>query len=83
MIAKMNTKDDIKNALSAIFEELNTYIKTVDDATFKKSVNGKWSIAQNIDHLTISDNITALSLNIPKMALKTTLQDQQQSQLEL
>lgn len=70
MIAKMNTKDDIKNALSAIFEELNTYIKTVDDATFKKSVNGKWSIAQNIDHLTISDNITALSLNIPKMALK-------------
>jgi hypothetical protein len=70
MIAKMNTKDDIKNALSAIFEELNTYIKTVDDAAFKKSVNGKWSIAENIDHLTISNNITALSLNMPKLALK-------------
>lgn len=66
----MNTKDDIKNALSAIFEEMNAHIKTVDDASFKKSVNGKWSIAQNIDHLTISNNITALCLNMPKVVLK-------------
>lgn len=70
MIAKMNTKDDIKNALSEIFDEMNAYTKTVDDATFKKSINNKWSIAQNIDHLTISNNITALSLNMPKMVLK-------------
>lgn len=67
---KMNTKDDIKNALSEVFKEMNTYTKTVDDTTFKKSVNGKWSIAGNIDHLTISNNITALSMHLPKILLK-------------
>ncbi len=66
----MKTKDDIKNALAEIIQEINAYLQTVDDATFKTSMNDKWSFAQNIDHLTISNNITALSLNMPKMALK-------------
>ncbi len=66
----MNSKVDIKNALVEIFEELNAYVKTIDDAIFKKSMDGKWSIAQNVDHLTISNNITALSMNMPKMVLK-------------
>ena len=70
MILKMNTKDDIKNALTKVFEELNAYIKNVDDTTFQKSINGKWSIAGNIDHLTISNNITALSMHLPKVLLK-------------
>jgi len=66
----MKTKDDIKTALASVVEELSAYIKTVDDATFKKSVNNKWSIAENIDHLTLSNNITALGFNTPKIALK-------------
>jgi hypothetical protein len=70
MITKMNSKEDIKEALISIFDELNGYLKTVDDATFKKTINGKWSIAQNTDHLTLSNFITNLSLNIPKVVLK-------------
>ena len=70
MITKTQTKDDIKKELSAVFEQLDTYLKMVDDASFQKSVNGKWSIAQNIDHLTISNFITTLSLNTPKFILK-------------
>lgn len=66
----MNTKEDIKNTLAEVFGEMNAYIKTVDDKTFKKSVNGKWSIAGNIDHLTISNNITAFSMHLPKMLLR-------------
>ncbi len=70
MITKMNSKEDIKEALTTIFNELNAYLKTVDDSTFKKTINGKWSIAQNMDHLSISNFITSLSLNIPKVVLK-------------
>lgn len=70
MITKMQTKDDIRNGLEAIFEETGTYLRTVDDEDFGKRVNGKWSIAQNIDHLTISNFITALSMNTPKFMLK-------------
>jgi hypothetical protein len=70
IILKMKTKDDIKTALNSVFEELNAYIKTVDDATFKKSVAKKWSIAENIDHLSISNNVTAIAFNTPKSILK-------------
>ncbi len=70
MITKMNSKEDIKETLTSIFDELTAYLKTVDDTTFKKSINGKWSIAQNTDHLTISNFITNLSLRVPKVVLK-------------
>lgn len=66
----MKTKDDIKIALTSVFDELTAYTNSVDDVTYKKSENGKWNIAQNIDHLTLSNNITALSLNMPKPVLK-------------
>jgi hypothetical protein len=66
----MKSKDDIKTALNTVFEELNTYVQTVDDTSFKKSINKKWSIAENIDHLSISNNITAVALNTPKFILK-------------
>ncbi|MDB5228682.1 MAG: hypothetical protein JWN78_2875 [Bacteroidota bacterium] len=70
MITKMQTKDDIRNGLQEIFEETGTYLRTVDDAGFQKRIDGKWSIAQNLDHLTISNFITALSMNTPKFMLK-------------
>ena len=66
----MNTKEDIKKVLVEIFQELDNYLKGIKNQSFSNSVNGKWSIAQNIDHLTVSNNITALSLNIPRPLLK-------------
>lgn len=66
----MHTKEDIKKELSGIFKNLDNELKAVNANTFSKSINGKWSIAQNVDHLTISNNITALSLRMPKAALK-------------
>ena len=38
IILKMKTKEDIKKALTTSFEELNAYIKSIDDSTFKKTV---------------------------------------------
>jgi hypothetical protein len=70
MITKIDTKQEIRDGLAEAFEQMDIYLKTVDDAAFQKRVNGKWSIAQNIDHLTISNFITALSLNTPKVILK-------------
>ncbi len=67
----MKTKEDIKIALQLIFDDINTYLKNVDSSSFKKSKNGKWSIAQNIDHLTLSNSITTIGLSMPIFALNT------------
>ncbi len=70
MILKMQTKDEIQNELSIIFNELNGYLNTVDAKLFSASKNGKWSVAQNIEHLTLSNTVTALSFRMPKMLLQ-------------
>jgi hypothetical protein len=69
MITKMKTKEDILLALREVFGQLKSAMQAADDNAFKKSTNGKWSIAQNIDHLSISNSITALSLDMPKPVL--------------
>jgi len=66
----MRTKEEIKNALSEIFGTLDEYANTIDNTTFRKRTGNKWSIAQHIDHLTISNTITALSLRMPKAVLQ-------------
>ncbi len=70
MILKMQTKEDIQKSLSNIFNEINEYLNSVDVKRFKNSKNGKWSIAQNIEHLTLANNITAVSLRMPKVVLQ-------------
>ncbi len=81
IILKMKTKEDIKKALTTSFEELNAYIKSIDDSTFKKSLQKKWSMAENIDHLTISNNITAIAFNTPKFILKQTFKTNNRNNL--
>ncbi|HMV13961.1 MAG: DinB family protein [Chitinophagales bacterium] len=66
----MKTKQEIKIELNAVFAQLTELVNTTDANRFKKSKNGKWNIAQNIDHLTLSNNITMMALHTPKMALK-------------
>ncbi|MCB0507459.1 MAG: DinB family protein [Chitinophagales bacterium] len=66
----MNTKEEIKQALIQLFEEVNSYLKQVENQKYKQRKNGKWSIAQNIEHLSISNSITTLGLNTPKIVLK-------------
>lgn len=67
---KMKTKEDIIIALNEVINELDSYISTCDAAKFTKSINKKWSIAENIEHLTISNNITAFSISMPKILLQ-------------
>ncbi len=63
----MQTKQDIITELEHIFNETTAFIEKVDDSIFNKSIDKKWSIAENIDHLSIAQNVTALSFNMPKM----------------
>lgn len=67
---KMKTKEDILIALNHVINELDNYLSKIDDKSFIKSINKKWSIAQNIEHLTISNNITAFSITMPKIILQ-------------
>lgn len=66
----MHSKEEIKKGLSDIFNSTHNIIAQVDKNKFNKRNNGKWSVAQNIEHLILSNNITALSLATPKIGLK-------------
>ncbi len=66
----MQTKQDIISELENIFNETTSFIEQVDDAIFNKNFDKKWNIAENIDHLSIAQNVTALSFNMPKIVLK-------------
>jgi hypothetical protein len=66
----MQTKQDIISELEYIFNKTTAFIEQTGDAIFNKSIDKKWSIAENIDHLSIAQNVTALSFNMPKSLLK-------------
>ncbi|MFN8282138.1 MAG: DinB family protein [Chitinophagales bacterium] len=66
----MQTKQDIIRELEKVFGEITEFAEQADDSLFNKSIDNKWSIAQNLDHLSISNNMTAIGMNTPKMMLK-------------
>jgi len=67
---KMQTKEDIKNELNKVILEIRQYLDAKNNDALKKQVNNKWSISQNIDHLSISNAITLTGLVMPNMILK-------------
>ncbi|RTL60631.1 MAG: DinB family protein [Sphingobacteriales bacterium] len=53
-----------------VFKETTAYVKNVENINFFKHVEDKWSIAENIQHLTISTKMTSLALKVPKFVLR-------------
>lgn len=54
----------------ATFKELTSYCSNVEETIFFKRIDNKWSIAENIKHLTISTKMTNLALRVPKFVLR-------------
>lgn len=52
-----------------VFKETTSYCKNVEDINFFKRIDGKWSIAENIQHLTTATKTTNLALKVPKFVL--------------
>lgn len=55
---------------AATFTELSSYCNNVDEGVFFKRIDNKWSIAENLQHLTTSTKMTNLALRVPRFVLR-------------
>jgi hypothetical protein len=53
-----------------VFKETTSYVKNVEDINFFKRIDDKWSIAENIHHLTTATKMTSLAFRVPKFVLR-------------
>jgi hypothetical protein len=65
------TKTDVAEQLQAVFLEYSLFLEGIDEKKLFEKVSGKWNIAQQTDHLTIANTVTAIGFNTPKVAIKT------------
>ena len=65
------TKNSVIEQLQAGFLETSLFIEGLEEKVLFEKVPGKWNIAQQIDHLTIANTVTAIGFNTPKAVIKT------------
>jgi len=63
----ISSKSDIIDALQNSFQEISTFLETVPDEIFHQSNNKKWSIAENLEHLILSNKPIASVLKKNKL----------------
>jgi DinB superfamily len=64
------TKTEIITAAENIFNQFSETCNSMDETLFFKRPDGKWSAAENIQHLIISTNMTTLAYRLPKFIVK-------------
>lgn len=63
-------KDDIITTSENIFQQFTGYCRNIPDPTFFLQPPDKWSIAQEVQHLTISVHSSTLAYNLPKFIVR-------------
>ncbi len=63
-------KREIISAAGNIFNQFTATCKSMDETLLFKRPEGKWSGAENIQHLIVSTNTTALAYRLPKFLVK-------------
>ena len=66
-ITKTYTQPEIKAALQSSFQENAQFVASISDEDFYKKKNEKWSIAENFDHLILSNKPLASGLKKAKI----------------
>ncbi|MBK8608602.1 MAG: hypothetical protein IPL84_01240 [Chitinophagaceae bacterium] len=64
------TKADIITASDTIFKQLDACCNAIDENLFFKRPENKWSAAENMQHLILSTNTTALAYWLPAFLIK-------------
>ncbi len=64
------SKDEIIARLHAAADEFTTFCRGIDADVFFRQPGEKWSVAQNVEHLTISANKTRLPYILPKFVVR-------------
>lgn len=71
--SNIQSKDEIISALIDVFDRTHQFCLDQDDSLFEKPIKeGKWSTAQNIDHLCSSTFPIAKAMALPKLAMKVS-----------
>jgi hypothetical protein len=63
------SKEEIIEQLQLAEEEFTGFCRCIDADSFFRQPANKWSVAQNVKHLTISANTTRLAFILPKFIL--------------
>jgi hypothetical protein len=71
MATDTEMKTEVIDELQARFLELSMFIESIDENKLFEKIPGKWNIAQQTDHLAISNTAIAIGFNTPKIGLKT------------
>lgn len=69
MLENITSIDDINMALDKEALDLVEWASALNDDTFFKSVDGKWSTGEQIEHLKKSSSPLVLALRLPKFVL--------------
>lgn len=64
------TKEEIIKQLQSVSEEFSNFTSQINADIFFLQPKEKWSIAQNVNHLTISANTTKLAFLLPKFVIR-------------
>ena len=64
------SKEEIIKQLQSSQQEFISFCDTIDDNLFFHQPSDKWSIAQNVKHLTISATTTRLAFTVPKFIVR-------------
>jgi hypothetical protein len=63
-------KTEIITALQKSFINFTHHCQIIDETTFFAKPTDKWSIAENVKHLIISTNLSALAFRLPKFLVR-------------
>jgi DinB superfamily len=64
------SKENIVQQLEMVSKELSVFCSGIEDKLFFQQPTGKWSIAQNINHLIKSADLTILVFSFPKFVVR-------------
>lgn len=65
----IHTRSEILQEIRLLADEYNSLLASISNEAFRDKIPGKWSIAENIEHLINTNTITALAFTMPKSAL--------------
>jgi hypothetical protein len=63
-------KEEIIAATEKSFSTFTYYCNTIDEHTFFDKPTSKWSVAENVQHLIVSTNTSALAYWLPKFLVR-------------
>ncbi len=64
------SKEEIIKKLSVVSNEFSSFCSSINNEIFFRQPSEKWSVAQNVTHLTTSANMTKLVYLLPKFIVR-------------